>query len=292
MPLVFERTFRVRHYECDTDGRLHPANFARFMQETALDASADAGYDISRYEEMKRSWLIRESRFSLKRTLTYNDILLVKTWVHDFRRVRSRRAYEFRLAPTNELVAEASTDWIFIDTESERPTAVPPALISAFIPEGNLPQAPRRSKMPQTEPPVNGPFRMRRPVMWRDIDGAGHLNNAAYLAYVEDCQVQMLNHFDWPPSRWHQSGFVLSVKDCRIEYYQPAFLEEELEISAFISEVDANTAVHRYTFKRTKDKTILALAHMTRQCVELHTQKPTLFPPGFVSDLRPNMTLS
>ncbi len=292
MPLYYERTFRVRHYECDTYGRLHPANFARFMQETALDASADAGYDISRYEDMKRLWLIRESRLSLKRPLTYDDLLLVKTWVHDFRRVRSRRAYEFRLVQTNELVAEASTDWIFIDTESERPTVVPPELISAFVPEGIKQQAPRREKLAQTEPPATGPFHSRRPVMWRDIDGAGHLNNAAYLAYIEDCQVQMLNHFGWPPSRWHQYGFALSFRDCRIEYLQPALLGEELEISAFIAEVNANTAVHQYTFKRAKDKTTLAHARLTRQCMDQLTNKPIPFPPGFETDLMPNMTLA
>jgi acyl-CoA thioesterase FadM len=65
MPLVYERTFQVRHYECDAYGRLHHANLARFMQETAVAASANVGYDIARYEAMKRQWLIRESRLTV-----------------------------------------------------------------------------------------------------------------------------------------------------------------------------------------------------------------------------------
>ena len=32
---------------------------------------------------------------------------------------------------------------------------------------------------------------MRRPVRWRDIDGAGHVNNASYMAYIEDCGVEV-----------------------------------------------------------------------------------------------------
>jgi len=49
MPLIHERAFRVRHYECDAYGHVNHANYLRYMQEAALDASAAAGYDIDWY---------------------------------------------------------------------------------------------------------------------------------------------------------------------------------------------------------------------------------------------------
>src|SRR5512142_1511669 len=105
MPLTHTRSFRVRHYECDAYGHLNNTNYLRYMQETAFDASAAAGYDLDRYEQMERLWLIRESEVEFLRPLQYNDIIEVKTWVADFRRVISRRCYEFRLQSSGELAA-------------------------------------------------------------------------------------------------------------------------------------------------------------------------------------------
>ena len=109
MPLTHFRTFRVRHYECDPDRYLRDANYLRYMQEAAFDATAAAGYDMARYEAMGRTWLARETDIEFVRSLRYGEAGEVKTWVADFRRVRSRRAYEFRLVGSDELVARAFT---------------------------------------------------------------------------------------------------------------------------------------------------------------------------------------
>ena len=53
MPLTHTRTFRVRYYECDANGHLTSANYLRYMQETAFDASTAAGYGIDRYDRMQ-----------------------------------------------------------------------------------------------------------------------------------------------------------------------------------------------------------------------------------------------
>src|SRR3990172_10663548 len=98
MPFMHTRTFRVRRYECDAYGHLNNANYLRYMQETAFDASAAAGYDFDRYTAMGRLWTVRETDIEYLNPLQYADRVEVKTWVIDFRRVRSRRAYEFRKA--------------------------------------------------------------------------------------------------------------------------------------------------------------------------------------------------
>jgi acyl-CoA thioesterase FadM len=51
---VHERTFRVRHYECDARGQVHLAGYLRYMQEAAFDASAALGYDLERYRALNR----------------------------------------------------------------------------------------------------------------------------------------------------------------------------------------------------------------------------------------------
>jgi YbgC/YbaW family acyl-CoA thioester hydrolase len=102
MPLIHKRMFRVRHYECDAYGHVNHANYLRYMQETALDASAAVGYDEARYLAMGTLWLIRETDIEYLCALRYGDSVEVVTWVGDFRRVRSRRFYELRHTDTGE----------------------------------------------------------------------------------------------------------------------------------------------------------------------------------------------
>lgn len=61
MPAIFKCIFRVRHYECDSYGHLNNVNYVRYMQETALDASAEVGWTTERYNEIGHQWLIRDT---------------------------------------------------------------------------------------------------------------------------------------------------------------------------------------------------------------------------------------
>ena len=127
-----ERSFRVRHYECDAYGHVNHANYLRYMQEAAFDASAAVGYDVARYEAIGRQWLIRETDITYHRPLTYGDTVIVKTWVADFRRVRSRRIYELRQGDSDAPVATAATEWVFLDSATLRPASIPPEMVAAF----------------------------------------------------------------------------------------------------------------------------------------------------------------
>jgi acyl-CoA thioesterase FadM len=44
---VYDRTFRVRYYECDAYGHVNNTHYLRYLQETALDAATMMGYDAS-----------------------------------------------------------------------------------------------------------------------------------------------------------------------------------------------------------------------------------------------------
>ena len=125
MPLTYERTFRVRHYECDAYGHVNNANYLRYMQETAFDASAAAGYDLARYAEFGHYWLVRETDIEYLAPLRYGDSVRVKTWVQDFQRVRSRRAYELVRVGDEALAARATTDWVYLDSRTGRPDSSP-----------------------------------------------------------------------------------------------------------------------------------------------------------------------
>lgn len=287
MPHTHTRTFRVRHYECDAYGHLNNANYVRYMQETAFDASAAVGYSVARYAEMGRMWLVRHTDIEYLHPLRYNNSVQVKTWVADFRRATSRRMYEFYR--DDELCAKASTDWAFLDTATRRPVVIPPELINAFFPEGLPPTDPPREKFPPPPPPPQGVFTMPRRVGWSDIGPARHVNNAVYLAYLDDCGMQVAAAFGWPASRMMAEGFGIIARRHRIEYKQSALLDDDLEITTWVSHVKRATAFRHYAITRPGDDTLIARARTLYVWVNLNTGQPVRIPAQFLADFAPNI---
>jgi acyl-CoA thioester hydrolase len=289
MPLTYERAFRVRHYECDPYGHVNHANYLRYMQQAAMEASAAAGYDLPRYEAMHRRWFVRETDISYLHPLVYGDTVIVKTWVEDFRRVRSRRAYQLRHADTGAIVAEATTDWVYLDADTDRPITVPPEMIAAFWPEGQPAEGPRREPFPVVPPPPPDVFVARRRVAWSDLDGAGHVNNAMYMVYLEDAGVQVAAAHTWPMARMIEAGFGIVARRYRIEYQQPALLDDELAVTTWISAPKNSSAVRNYTLTRVADGALVARAHVVWVWIDLKTGRPIRIPPEFAADFADNI---
>ncbi|MCB9454248.1 MAG: acyl-CoA thioesterase [Anaerolineaceae bacterium] len=288
-PLTHTETFQVRHYECDAYGHLNNANYIRYMEEAAFAASAAAGYPKDRYEGMGYLWLARETEIEYLQQVRYGDILEIKTWVDDFRRVRSRRRYEFRFPGQDDLVAQASTDWVYIEAATLRPAVVPPEMIAGFWP-GETPQpAPPRDKFPAAPPPPPGVFKLRRRVEWRDIDTAQHVNNAAYLNYLEDAGIQVMNAHHWPMKRAEEAGFAIIARKHRIEYRQAAVLDDEIEIATWVSGMKRSFATRHYTIHRAADNELLIQAQTLYVWIDLKTGRPIRVPQPFLDDFAPNI---
>lgn len=289
MPATHIETFRVRHYECDAYGHLNNANYARYMEDAAFEASASVGYDKQRYEGMGYLWLAHETELEYLQPVVYGDTIEVKTWVGDFRRVRSRRFYEFRKAGHDELVARAATDWVFIEKATERPAIVPPEMIAAFAPDGVVEIAAPRKKFPAPPPPPDGVFTLRRRVEWRDIDTAQHVNNATYLNYIEDAGIQVSKFYGWPVARSIAANFAVIARSHHIEYRQPAVMDDELDIATWVSAASRTTAHRYYTIKRAADGELLVQARTLWVWIDLQTRRPIRIPPEFIEAFAPNI---
>ncbi|MBI5349047.1 MAG: acyl-CoA thioesterase [Chloroflexi bacterium] len=287
--LFHERTFRIRHYECDAYGHVNNANYVRYMQEAAFDASAAIGYDFNRYIEMNCLWLIRETDIEYLRPLKYGDSVRVKTWVDDFRRVRSRRMYELYSLNDGELAARANTDWVFIDTKTNRPATIPDEMIRAFLPAHDSKDAPPRQKFPVAPPPPPGVFKMYMKVPWRDVDTAGHVNNAMYLSYISDCGMAVAAHFGWTIQKMWGAGFGIIVRRHQIEYLREAFMDDDLEIATYLSDLKRATAIRHYTITRVKDNELLTRVRTLYVWIDPKTGSVKRMPEEFLRDFEGNV---
>ena len=104
--LVYTARVRVCHGDLDAFGRAHASAYLRHLAQVAIDASTAAGFDAAWYEAAGARWLIRRTTFAVARPARADASLSVRTWVEDFRRVRSRRRYEVSGGDVPALTAE------------------------------------------------------------------------------------------------------------------------------------------------------------------------------------------
>jgi YbgC/YbaW family acyl-CoA thioester hydrolase len=286
MALTFTGTYRPRHDECDAYGRLRPAHFVRYMQEAAFDASASVGFDFYRYLEMGRAWLAYETEVEFLAPVRYRESLAITTWIGDWRRVRSLRLYELRRVGTDELVARAQTDWVFLDTTSMQPTQITPEMVAAYS-DPNAPQAPPRRRFAALTPPETGVFVHQERVGWRDIDTAWHVNNAAYCDYLDEAARQADAQGGWTAERWKAAGAFPALRRLNIEYRQAAVYGETLDVLVWTTEADAGTVSRDGVIRRAGDGALIAQAHAVWGCIDAMTGAATTFPSDYIASAAP-----
>jgi acyl-CoA thioester hydrolase len=251
------------------------------MQQAGIEAAAAVGYSDEMHFTLNRSWIPRITTIDYLQPVRYGENLEVKTWVDGVRRVQSRRRYEFRKEGNDDLIANAFTDWVFVDLETGSPVTIPVEVMSAFYPEG-VPKNPmRRMQFPEAPPAPPGVFKVDRRVEWGYTDPMRHLNNAAYLNYAEDCAVQLTASFGWPMSRWMEEGIAIVARKNTIEYLKPAFLDDELTIKTWLFDIKPASLIRHYEFSRSENSDLIAKLQTRWAMIDLDTQRPKRIPDYF-----------
>ena len=271
MPVVHHETFPVRYWECNALGHLGSTNYFRWMQEAAFGASAAVGYDWARYQEIGCVWLVRETDIKYLTPLKYGDRADIKTWVLDFRRFRSRRAYEFTSAQTGHLAAQAVTDWVYVNADTLQPATVPDEMQRAFCPDGQPRGVTPRERFPAAPTPPADVFSITRHVEWHDIDMMWHVNNAVYLAYVEEAGARLAEAHGWSVERMTEEKSAILTQRHRIEYRQAARMGDELDIATWYSDTKRATALRHCLIRRAEDGELLVQALVNCAWVDLRT---------------------
>ena len=73
MSKIFTRSFRVRWGELDPSGTVSPANYLRYLIETAWDWGLAIGWDSNYSRNPDVFWVIRETEIHFIRPLRHND---------------------------------------------------------------------------------------------------------------------------------------------------------------------------------------------------------------------------
>lgn len=216
--------YRVRFDECGPDGRARTSTLLRYAQDVAWIHSERRGFDRDWYAARGLAWVVRAAELVLLRPVPLGVTVDVSTRVVGVRRVWARRRTEIRL-PDGLLAMWSHTDWVIIDARG-MPVRIPSEFSSAFdMPVDGF--DPGRVPLPKTPPEA---VRGRIEVRPQDIDPMGHVNNAAYVDYLEETL----------PGGGEAAPTVVAepLRTLRIEYALPASPRAVLATSAWRESVD------------------------------------------------------
>ena len=87
---------------------------------------------MERYESIGQGWVVRQHTITYKRPAFLGDMITAATWIASYASRRSLRRYVFWNATAKTLLAEAETQWVFIDMTNGKPVSVPDELQAAF----------------------------------------------------------------------------------------------------------------------------------------------------------------
>ncbi|HUG48638.1 MAG TPA: acyl-ACP thioesterase domain-containing protein [Candidatus Limnocylindria bacterium] len=174
--------YRVRFDESGPDGLLPVSGFLRYAQDLAWLHSAEEGLDREWYANRRLTWLIRAIEIDVAGSAAYGEELQASTEVLGFRRASARRRSEFRGSGGERPLAVALIDWVLLNAAG-RPVRVPAELVERFASAARGTFSPLRVVAPPA-PSVatRSVFTVRR----SELDPMAHVNNAAYLDYVDE----------------------------------------------------------------------------------------------------------
>src|SRR6185503_8714051 len=108
------------------------------------------------------------------------------------------------------------------------------------------------------------------------IDGNGHVNNVAYLQWMQEIAVEHYAALGGPAA---QKPFgTWFVREHRIEYLLPAFAGQEIEARTWVENMRHVRSLRKYEFARKQDGKILVKGETDWVFVDVKTRKPVAIP--------------
>jgi medium-chain acyl-[acyl-carrier-protein] hydrolase len=176
----YRHAYRVRFDESGVDGLLRASTLLRYVQDVAWVHSELLGFDHAWYAERGIAWLVRAAEVAVLRRIPMGGSIELTTDVVGHRKVWARRRSEAFL--DGDLVGWIHTDWVLVDGCGAL-TRIPSEIDVAFpnpiadFPIGRVELADEDAGVATERAFQVRPY---------ELDPNGHVNNAAYVDWLEE----------------------------------------------------------------------------------------------------------
>lgn len=133
MPIssIYSKNFIIPHSAIDENGHVNNVAYVQWMQDIAVEHYTFIGGVIAQGPEA--TWVVREHKVEYLLPAFAGEEIEIRTWVENLRRVRSLRKYEFVRKSDRRVLVQGETDWVFVDSKTGMPRAIPEAVANVFL---------------------------------------------------------------------------------------------------------------------------------------------------------------
>jgi acyl-CoA thioester hydrolase len=132
MKHYFEYTRTVQEEDLDELGHVNNAVYLTYIETAARKHAIREGFRLEDFKAHGVIPIVRSHHISYYKPALRNDMLLISTEVKEVSGPKAVRHNQVKNAKTKELLAEAITEWVWLDAETLRPKRVPSAIREAF----------------------------------------------------------------------------------------------------------------------------------------------------------------
>lgn len=109
------------------------------------------------------------------------------------------------------------------------------------------------------------------------IDVHGHVNNVAYVQWMQDVAIRHTTAVDGNKSA-EKAGIIWVARSHEIEYLRPLFEGDEVRIETAIEDTQRATSVRMYEFTRVTDDKVVARGRTNWVCLDRVSGRPRVIP--------------
>ena len=129
--MFVEHEFVVGLSDINQLNELSNTFFLRYLEDVAAFHSEIAGYGITDMKKTRKSWVLLSWRVEIKNRPLVNDTLKIKTWSRLIDKFYAFRDFEIK-NQYDEVIAIASSKWIFVDIDKAKLVKVTDDVIEAY----------------------------------------------------------------------------------------------------------------------------------------------------------------
>jgi acyl-CoA thioester hydrolase len=122
------------------------------------------------------------------------------------------------------------------------------------------------------------------------IDENGHVNNVVYVQWMQDIAVEHYATAGGVAAQGQNATWV--VREHKIEYLQPAFAGQEVEIRTWVEDARRVRSLRKYEFVRKSDSSLLVRGETDWVFVDSNTGRPLPIPEAVISLRSPHKRTS
>ena len=199
----------IRYSECGADGKATLSAIIDYFQDCTSENSERLGVGVEYLREKQRAWILNSWHVIIERMPSVGEEIEVSTWATGFKGVFGPREFCMK-TKDGELLAYANTLWVYVDTQTGRPTKPDEEEKETYGVEPSLgmEEVSRKIKVPEGAELVD-----TFPIHKYHIDTNNHVNNSQYIRMA--CEVL-------------QDDF--GVKQLRVEYKKAAVYGDVMKL--------------------------------------------------------------